>query len=294
MKVENLCPAMAGFARSFSLSVIVKSIRRQADLKYSISNRKYSIIWGLIMQLINLRDIPRRTILLWIACIISSLTILVACSDNHDSANPPSTPTDADSFTFFDLAKTTELTKDVRRDLSNKLGRDAIEGRSILDLEINYKGFLQTYLPELEKLNRQLNFPPGERVEHNTVKLMYRYAQKQNVPFDFVELVFSDYTKKPLRVRIDFKSDEANTVPTLRQKYGQPEMLDWNQGNGKSMIWQKDGDYLIVSHIPDRFGRYEYQIVIYYVDNLKQLIDTERKEKEAKEQQRVKTGKKAF
>ena len=246
------------------------------------------------MQFINLRISQYRTVLLWIAFIISCLPILVSCDDNHDSADQPPRPTDTGSFTFFDLAETTKLTNGVRSDLSSKLGRDAIERRSILDLEINYEGFLKKYFPDLEVLNQKLNSPPGERVEHNTVKLMYRYAQKKNMPFNLVELVFSDYTKTPVLFKINFKIDEANTVETLQEKYGLPQVVDWKEKNGKSMFWKKNGDFLIASRIPDRFGNINHQIVIYYIGNLKQLIDTEIKEKEEQELQRAKTGKKAF
>ena len=178
--------------------------------------------------------------------------------------------------------------------MEQKLGRDAIERRSILNLEINYPGFLRKYFPQLNDINQQLNYPPRERVDHNTVKLMYRYAQKQNVPFDYVELIFSGYTQTPIIFRIHFKTDEANTIATLEKKYGAPKIIDWKEKNGQSMYWQKDGDFLIASLVPDQFGKHEHQIVIYYVDNIKQLIETERKEKEKKEQQRVKSGKTAF
>ena len=246
------------------------------------------------MQFNNLRILPCKTALLWIAIIIASLPILVSCSDNHDSADKSSLPADTESFTFFDLGKTIKLTNGVRSDLNNKLGRDAIERRSILDLEINYRGFLKRYFPELDALNQKLNSPPGERVEHNTVKLMYRYAQKKNVPFNLVELVFSDYTKTPVLFKINFKVNEADTVETLQEKYGLPQVIDWKEGNGKSRVWKKNGDILIESRIPDRFGNINYQIVIYYIDNLKLLNDTERREKEELEQQRAKKVKKAF
>ena len=246
------------------------------------------------MQFNNLRILPCKTALLWIAIIIASLPILVSCSDNHDSADKSSLPADTESFTFFDLGKTIKLTNGVRSDLNDKLGRDAIERRSILDLEINYRGFLKKYFPELEALNQKLNSPPGERVEHNTVKLMYRYAQKKNVPFNLVELVFSDYTKTPVLFKINFKVNEADTVETLQKKYGLPKVIDWKEGNGKSRFWKKNGDILIESRIPDRFGNIDYQIVIYYIDNLKLLNDTERREKEELEQQRAKKGEKAF
>jgi len=246
------------------------------------------------MQFTNIRNLLAKTALLWIVIIISCLPVLVSCGDDPESADKSALPAGPESFTFFDLGKATRLTDDVRSDLSSRLGRDAIAGRSILDLEINYRGFIKKYFPELAALNQQLNFPTGERVEHNTIKLMYRYSQKKDVPFELVELIFSDYTRTPILFKIAFKTDEANTIQTLQEKYGQPEEIYWNEDGGKSMFWKKTGDVLIVSRIPDRFGKIEYQIVIYFVDNLKKLIDTERKEKEEKEQQRLKTGQKAF
>ena len=246
------------------------------------------------MQFKNLRNFSHLTVFLWVVFTISYLIFLVSCSDNNGSGDASSQPADTQSFTFFELGKTTRLTKGVRSDLRDKLGRDAIERRSILNLEINRKGFLKTYFPDLAALNEQLNDPPGERVEHNTVKLMYRYARKKSVPFELVELLFSDYTSTPLLFKINFKIDEANTIETLQEKYGRPEIINWDDENGQSMYWKNNSDLLIVSRIPDRFGKIEHQIVIYFVDNLKLLIDTERKEREKKEQQRARTGKKAF
>ena len=91
-----------------------------------------------------------------------------------------------------------------------------------------------------------------------------------------------------------FRDDEAGIISTLESKYGQPQVFSWEEENGQSMSWMKNGDFLIVSRIPDRFDKIDHQIVIYYTDRLKQLIDTERKEQEKKEQQRIKSGKKAF
>ena len=246
------------------------------------------------MKITNLRKGPFKATALWIAFMVWFLTTLISCSDSKEPAEKAPLPADTESFTFFDIGRTTKFSEQIRDDLEEKLGRDAIERRSILNLEINYRGFLKKYFPQLEELNRQLNFPPGERVEHNTVKLMYRYAQKQNVPFDYVELIFSDYTKTPIIFKINFKKDEANIVETLKKKYGNPDIIDWKENNGQSMYWEKDADLLIVSLVPDQFGNHGYQIAIYYVDNLRQLIETESKEKEEKEKQRAKTGKTAF
>ncbi|UCD78394.1 MAG: hypothetical protein JSW26_23755 [Desulfobacterales bacterium] len=246
------------------------------------------------MTFTNLRKDSFKSATLWIAFFVWFLPILISCSDGKEPSEEAALPDDTESFTFFDIGRTTKFSGQIRQELEEKLGRDAIERRSILDLEINYRGFIKKYFPRLENLNRQLNFPPGERVEHNTVKLMYRYAQRQNVPFDYVELVFSEYTQTPIMFKINFKKDEANIIETLKKKYGNPKIIDWSENNGQSMHWEKDADFLIVSLVPDQFGKHEYQIAIYFADNLKQLIDTERAEKEEKEQQRAKTGEKAF
>ena len=199
-----------------------------------------------------------------------------------------------DSFTFFELGKNSVLSKDVRKELSDRLGRDAIEYRSVLNLEINYPGFLKEHFPHLDQLNQKLNFPPRERIEHNTVKLMYRYALRKNVPFDYVELIFSNTTRTPLFFRIHFKKDESNIIKTLNEKYGPPYRIQWEKPNGSSFYWTKNNDELIVSLVPDQFGNLEYQIVIYFTDGLNQLIRTKQAEKKAREQQRAKSGKSAF
>ena len=227
--------------------------------------------------------------------IIVLIPVLLSCSDSRepdDSTAPAAVM--PESFTFFDLGINSRLNKKVRQELGNKLGRDAIEQRSIMDLEINYKGFLNDYFPDLNELNQRLNFPPGERVEHNTVKLMYRYAQKKNVPFEYVELVFSNYTKAPILFRINFREDEAGIIKTLETKYGQPQVVSWQEENGQSMYWMKNGDFLIISLVPDQFGNPTYQIVIYFVKNLEQLIATEKGERKEKSLERTQSGKKAF
>ena len=235
-----------------------------------------------------------KTKLLATAMAVFSLILLLSCGDDPESTGAATRSANEESFTFFDLGKQTRLTKSVRGELTDKLGRDAIQRRNLIELEINYSGFLKVHFPDLDKLNRQLNFPPRERVEHNTVKLMYRYARRIDVPFDLVELFFSDYNQKPILFKIHFKTDEANTVDALKAKYGVPKSIAWQKENGRSMVWQKNGDTLILNFIPNRFGDFDHQIVIYYTDNLKQLIETERKEKETRQEQRAKSGEKAF
>jgi len=239
-------------------------------------------------------EIASKTALCLILIIVW-IPVLVSCSDSReqDDATAPAAVM-TESFTFFDLGINSRLTKKVRQELGSKLGRDAIEYRSIMDLEINYKGFLKKYFPDLNELNQRLNYPPGERVEHNTVKLMYRYATKKNLPFDYVELVFSNYTKAPILFRINFRKDETGIINTLESKYGQPQVVNWQEEKGRSMYWMKNGDFLINSLVPDQFGNPTYQIVIYFVRNLEQLIAAEKEGRKEKSIERNQSGKTAF
>jgi hypothetical protein len=228
------------------------------------------------------------------ALLILLLVILpAACSEEKKSEVRSDKPA-IETFTFFELGRNSVLSKNTREELTNKLGRDAIERRNILDLEINYPGFLETHFPDLNKLNRELNYPPGERVDHNTTKLMYRYARKKNAPFDYVELIFSNYTLKPVTCRIYFPKDESNIMDTLESKYGTPETIKWQQENGSSFYWIKQSDVLVASLVPNQIGELEYQIVIYFTENLVELISTEKNQREQRDRQRAKSGKTAF
>jgi hypothetical protein len=231
-----------------------------------------------------------------LVALVFSLMLLFffSCGEKKEPAENQTAPEPSDSFTFFDLGRQSTLSKSVRNDLNQRLGRHAIEYRSIIDLDINFYGFLKKYFPSLYELNQNLNFPPGERIEHNTVKLMYRYARKENIPFDYVELVFSNYSQHPLLFRINFQKDEANIIETLKTKYGEPLLIDWKDKNGQSMYWEKNKDLLIISLVPDQFGNPEYQIRIYFVENIKALLAAERAEKEKAGGQRAKSGKTAF
>lgn len=218
----------------------------------------------------------------------------ISCGEKHESSEFKPARESAQGFTFFDVGENSLFSKQLRRDLNKTLGSDSIEHRGILDLEINYSGFLKEHFPELDQINQQLNFPPVERVEHRIVKLMYRYAQTKNFPFDYVELVFSEYSQTPLLIKIRYQTENPDTLETLKQKYGPPKRIDWNGKKAVSFYWHKNGNLLILSAVPDRFGNPEHHIVIYFTKTLKELLDAEQTEKENRERDRIKSGKTAF
>jgi hypothetical protein len=60
------------------------------------------------------------------------------------------------------------------------------------------------------------------------------------------------------------------------------------------MYWQKNKDVFIVSLVPDQFGNPEYQIRIFFVENIQALLEQEMTEKEKREQKKAKSGQQAF
>jgi hypothetical protein len=199
-----------------------------------------------------------------------------------------------ESFTFFDLGPNTRFSSAVRSALSERLGSDAIAYRSQIDLSVNSPEFLQTFFPELHALNLQLNYPPRERIEHHTVKLMYRYARKVDVPFTYVEMFFSGYSHRPLYFSIIVSHDGANIIDALHQKYGPPEEIQGLKSPLKAGFWRKNNDLLLVSVKSDRYGNPEYHIMIYYVNSLEELLNIEKEEARQREDRVKQASDKVF
>jgi hypothetical protein len=199
-----------------------------------------------------------------------------------------------ESFTFFDLGSNARFNSAVRSALSDRLGSDAIAYRSQIDLTVNSPEFIQAYFPALHALNLQLNYPPRERIEHNTIKLMYRYARKEDVPFTYVEMVFSGYSQRPLYFRIVVSHDGANIIDALHQKFGSPEEIQGLKSPLKASFWRKNNDLLLVSIKSDRYGNPEYHIMIYYVNSLEELLKTEKEETRQREDRVKQASDKVF
>jgi hypothetical protein len=221
--------------------------------------------------------------------------LLAACSGGENEPVPPASPASPSSgFTFFDVGATTPYSENLRDSLDRRLGADAVEYRSLIDLEIDERGFLADHFPDLHDLNVRLNSPVGERVEHRTVKLMYRYAVKKGLPFDYVELVFGGTGGTPLYIAIRTRKDVTDVVQSLQQKYGPPQTLPLENGGGKALFWRETRDVFIVTEKPTRGGETEYRMRIYFVGNLEEMIVSEEKERQKREEERNRAGKSAF
>jgi hypothetical protein len=226
--------------------------------------------------------------------ILIVVVVFVDCNKKTENSGVVTTEKKSEGFTFFDLGENTRFSNEIRSRLREILGSDAKESWVTLDLAINYQGFLQKHFPELHELNKKLNSPVGERVEHNTTKLTFRYARKKNVPFELVQLVFSNYTNKPLLIYVKSKKEGFGIIDTITKKYGVSKIIDWNREEGKSLYWKKNRSILIISISADRYGDPEYHTIIYYVPNLEELLLQEEQLAKKEEEEIKKTGKTAF
>ncbi|MFK5951510.1 MAG: hypothetical protein QM498_00515 [Desulfobacterium sp.] len=182
----------------------------------------------------------------------------------------------------------------LRKSLYDILGDDAISTSNTIDLQINTDGFLSRYYPKLQGLNDSLNTPAGERVEHDTTKLTYRYVVKKNLPFDYVELLFSHYSRMPMVIRVFFEKDRLDVLSSLKNKYGAPKEISWKQKHGKSLCWEKNGDILFYSYVPNQFGIPEYQVTIYFTRHLEAMLEREQGKKNELKTESASSGKTVF
>ena len=227
-----------------------------------------------------------------IALVLFMAGLLMTACGNDDSDSPKTPASSPEGFTFLGLHANSILSDEIQDALSDQLGSSAIETRTVLDLEMHYNGFLETYLQDLDELNRRLNFEKGLRIriEHHTIKLIYRYAAS----FDYVELFFSNFTKKPLLFRIKAKKDGTDIAETFRKKYGPPQEIIWQNKEGRSFVWKQNKDELIISLFSDRYGNPRYEIMICHVKNIEALLAAEESKKNQMKKNRARTGESAF
>ena len=215
-----------------------------------------------------------------IACTVVPLALLAlfiaACGEDPETTVPRPGPSAVGGFTFFDIGKEIPIDTSRRNSLEKILGDAAVERRGIVNLEMNHKTFLQDHFPDLDSMNRQLNSEIGLRVKHRIVRLMYRYAKAKGLPYDLVEIIFSEETSRPLLIRLQFKTGETEALKALEKKYGRPRILEWGRDNAKTRVWQNEGDYLFYSVVPKRGNKVEYWIAIYFTAAIEALIQSEK------------------
>jgi hypothetical protein len=220
--------------------------------------------------------VPLRRIVLLTACLA-----LVGCG-GKDSPPPPDSG-GPDSFTFFEVGAQTVLTDSVRDRLRAQLGRPGVSHRNVLDLAIQSPEFFSEHFPGLSGLHRKLNGTSGARVEHDTVRLDFRYMDRNATPFDRVQMTFDEETGKPLLVRIETRRDGEAVAAALAEAYGPPRVIDAGPGIQQSRVWTREGDVLVFSLDEAAAGIPEYRIAIFYVNGLRRLVEREAARREARQ-----------
>jgi hypothetical protein len=89
--------------------------------------------------------------------VIMVLVVFFTMRSNDKSDRSEQVPK---SFTFFDVGANTLVSKFLRKELGDKLGSEAIEYRSIIDLEVNFKGFLERHGDSIIRRERESNTTP--------------------------------------------------------------------------------------------------------------------------------------
>lgn len=233
---------------------------------------------------------PLILLAMFLATILACLNLGCSSEDSNDSPQPKVTP----GFAFFDLGADSTYSSAVRRKLGEELGSDAISGQNVIDLTIYSSDFFKKHFPQLFNLNRELNLPEGQRIEHNTTKLMYRYARLKETPFKDVILYFSNDSKKPLLFKISAGPGAAAIVETIKKKYGQPVQFKWEDNEGRTIFWKDGKDFFIVSSTRDRLDNPEYLFCIYYVKNLEEMLAMEKARKLTEKEKISEAGESAF
>lgn len=234
-----------------------------------------------------------------IALIIASVLIIVLSVIFFRLTNKPASDLSdrvsdlpVRGFTLLDLHADSILTEGVRNRLKETLGSVAVERKTVLDLEMHFPGFLERHFPDLSRLNRQLNYQGDRRIriEHNTTKLIFRYS----ATFQYVELFFSNYTGKPLLFRIRAKRDGRDYLDTLRQKYGKPQIVIWQEKKGKSVFWSMDTDVMILSLFADQYEHPQFEIMICRVGNIEDLLAAEKEASDQRKSENAGEGRRLF
>jgi hypothetical protein len=223
---------------------------------------------------------------------LAVIVVFYACSDKKDPTSGSRTP--QEGFTFFELGAGSLYSADIRQELKQKLGSDAISSKTTIDLSLStdHSDLWRRAFPPLVDLNQRLNWPPRERVEHDTLKLMYRYTK--NLPFSRIELLFSGISRKPLLFRINAKADGASMVESVTQKHGAPQEVASEKGSDRILYWQDGSDFFLIHVTKDIHDQIRYEFMIYFVDNMEDLLKTELKAGQRSQKERKDAGRQVF
>ncbi len=235
-------------------------------------------------------------------CLLCGLLALIFISiyaltrPQRDIARSETAPADnaPAGFSFFDIHSETILSRDLRENLADQLGRDAIARRGPIDLVVIDAAFTQTHFPQIYRYHQALNPPFGGRQEHAVTALTYRRAWLKGVPFRLIRLIFDQHTGKPLYLVVEPSENDPDLFTTLQSRWGLPTRFNGSREGDHVLAWQKPDEILAGVSIRRRGGRIERQLRFYFMANIGQLVDRERAATEAQRRQTDKAKRRAF
>jgi hypothetical protein len=236
-------------------------------------------------------SVDNRRRLLFALSIIAVLT--ASCGDSSQNQTPLQSDKDQ-GFTFFSVGPETLFSDHLKVALGKNLGSAAVESMNVIDLTIRQPDFLDRNFPDVGRMNRELNGESGQRVEHDTRRLIFRYLPASASPFRYAEWMFSGMSLKPLYCKIRAQRGGETLEGILTERYGRPSEIFCGNEPNRCLFWEHSGDLLILSIKENRRGEMEYEIMIYYLKHLEELIASEKAEKVRLEKERRKALEKAF
>jgi len=215
--------------------------------------------------------------------------ISIGCGKSeHDPVAVPKMP---DSFHFMDIGVNTVIDAEIRDRLIKALDSYATDQKTIIDLDLKYKGFLKAYYPNLSVLNQKLNVNDMVRKEYPATKLTFRHTRQTGSLFNYVELIYANDSGCPLLIKMVAVKEIPDLIDTIKEKYGAPHEIPIEQGSGFSLSWQRGTDAFIIARFPGNYNQPEYHMMIVYANRLMQLIN---REAEAEKQRKDKRAEKIF
>ncbi|NNF99094.1 MAG: hypothetical protein HKM93_06925 [Desulfobacteraceae bacterium] len=229
-----------------------------------------------------------------IGALLCLILVLIGCSDESITSVTGAPGAVNIGFTFFELGEKSVYSRRTRDTLTDKLGPMSEARNTIIDLSVPDNAVLSDHFPTLDDINQRLNWRPRERIEHDNVKLMFRYARRKNIPLDLVEMYFSNQSRHPLYFHVIAKKDGGPFLETLKEKYGKPSVFEWGRDQSRTLYWQRGKDYFLVSIFTNRHNELEYHFSIYFVANLERMIEAEEAARRQRQAEKENAGKRAF
>ena len=219
-----------------------------------------------------------RNHILWVLIPCMMWSFLFGCGD--EGKRKPQVSSVPESFEFMGIGANTVIDGDVRDRLKDALGSAAVNPRTSIDLTMKYDGFLNSYYPDLAKLNQRLNVNDVVLKEYPATKLTFRNTKEGSV-FTYVELIYGHHSGSPLLIKmIAPKEDIPQLIKRLKEKYGAPEKISTSKGQSWSLSWHKNNDVFVIARLLSRDDQPEYFMMIVYTNRLKQLMARSVEEKQ--------------